>query len=191
MDAGGARGRGTPQNTPSLPAMGPVAEHRQPPLQSPFIVPVPRGSLEQCPALPWLQEQSREPSEVPHLGWGHSSGTGKASSHPSPCVLETARPGSAQGIRASSTTTRTPRTAKPPVHAPNLHLRRCRVLGAGVNCPGGRNQCQNGSAVKNQQADIAQQHQGTPLTRLALAVASFLYFSDTQPQVSEINKEKG
>lgn len=85
----------THQSIPSLLATGPLAEHR---LHSPFFVPCSQGPIEnrpgtkRCPALPRLQERSREPSEAPCLEQGHSSrscnpSTGKATSYPSPCSL--------------------------------------------------------------------------------------------------------
>lgn len=53
-----------------------------------------------------------------------------------PHVLATAWPSSARSLRVSSTSVGTPHKANLQVHAPNLHLGRCRVLSAGPNCPG-------------------------------------------------------
>lgn len=53
-----------------------------------------------------------------------------------PHVLATAWPSSARSLRVSSTSVGTPHKANLQVHAPNLHLGRCRVLSAGANCPG-------------------------------------------------------
>lgn len=60
----GERWGDTPKHPPP-PAKSPLAEHRQLPLHSPFFEPCSQGPIEnmpgikRCPALPWLQEQSR------------------------------------------------------------------------------------------------------------------------------------
>ena len=131
-------------------------------------------------ALRFLGSRSDQESQARCLAWSGVTAPAAATpaqgkplrtpllAHSAPRVLETAWPSSAHGLRLSSTSVGTPHKANPRVHAPNLHLRRCRVRSAGVSCPGWGNQHQNGRAVIKQTgrpSTASQQYQRTPFTK--------------------------
>lgn len=199
MDAGGAGGGETDQNIPSLLAMGPPAEHHQLPLQSPLVVSCSQVPIKntpgtkQCPALTWLQEPWREPSEVPGPEQGPS--TGKASPYPSPCSAPRAGDSLAQRCPPPS---RILRVHGDPTQGKPTKFRHQTSIWGDAECS-----AQGSTALHRRNT--------TKMTRLSKphwqtqhsftkvpedpfyqnSSSCFTSFSETHPQVSEINKGKG